>query len=535
MNTAVIDDTFFAPASTDLINSLFGQYRLQRQRIEQVAAVFEGDMKYVMPHFFAGNMHQNDRHHAPSVERLFNAEGAIKSLDAHYWDEALKLTDVLDVMPKARRDEWFESIRNMTTPEFDEESVRATLADMLSSRALFFAERVDGIFRNLSREHVTNRPEGFSKRMILRNVVNSYGLSGDDQGYINDLRCIIAKFMGRDEPGWNATRDVVEACRRQPGEWFPLDGGALKLRVYMKGTGHLEVHPDMAWRLNGVLASLYPSAIPSQFREPPKRKPKDVRVIERPLPFAVLAVLGRMKDGYRLVENTGLDQWRNRYRHESVPNSLRLDSDVDKHMLAEVDAILGAVGGVRTDHNLYEFDYPPRPVVDLIVTSGCIPDQKSHQFYPTPESLARKAVELAGIEPGHACLEPSAGTGGLLQFMPAGTTAVELSKLHCAVLRERFPACTLMHADFMAIKRPHAEVDRIVMNPPFSEGRWRAHVEHAATLLNKGGRLVAILPESARRARDLLPGMSLQWHGPFDNQFPGTSVSVVLLVAEGGE
>lgn len=68
------------------------------------------------------------------------------------------------------------------------------------------------------------------------------------------------------------------------------------------------------------------------------------------------------------------------------------------------------------------------------------------------------------------------------------------------------------------------------MNPPFDQGRWQAHLEHAAGLLNAGGRLVAILPASAQR-KDVLPGWICVWHGPYDNAFVGASVSVVILVA----
>jgi len=73
--------------------------------------------------------------------------------------------------------------------------------------------------------------------------------------------------------------------------------------------------------------------------------------------------------------------------------------------------------------------------------------------------------------------------------------------------------------------------DRIVMNPPFSEGRWHAHVEHAASMLAPTGKLVAILPSGAKNRDGLLPGFTKEWHGPFDGEFAGTSVSVVMLVA----
>ncbi len=206
------------------------------------------------------------------------------------------MTDVYEYMPNNRRKEWNEQIMEMKTPDFEEETVRPTIMDLLNSRQKFFSERVDGIFRALSGEHVTNRPEGFGKRMILSRVFNEYGHTNHDMaGYISDLRQVIAKFMGRDEPKWWATNDALQTSRVNHGEWLTLDGGALRIRSYLKGTAHLEVHPDMAWRLNCILANLYPLAIPPQFRQKPKRKLKDFVMMGQPLPFAVLEELAQMK------------------------------------------------------------------------------------------------------------------------------------------------------------------------------------------------------------------------------------------------
>lgn len=86
-------------------------------------------------------------------------------------------------------------------------------------------------------------------------------------------------------------------------------------------------------------------------------------------------------------------------------------------------------------------------------------------------------------------------------------------------------------ADFLewAVKQ-RPEYDRIVMNPPFSEGRAQAHVEAAARLLKRGGRLVAILP-AGQKDRLTLPGCDITWSGQYDNEFAGTSVSVVIMTA----
>ena len=58
---------------------------------------------------------------------------------------------------------------------------------------------------------------------------------------------------------------------------------------------------------------------------------------------------------------------------------------------AEVAKVLEAIGAVRMTkggYEWFEFDYDMREVLDAVIASGCIPDHKSHQFYPTPEKLA---------------------------------------------------------------------------------------------------------------------------------------------------
>jgi hypothetical protein len=533
---------FFAPVASDLIDGLLGQYEAMRAKVERVAAVMNGPDLAGALHYFAEYAGKNDRHLSSStVERMFDVPGAIAHLNAAYWSKAMHLTDVLDVMPQARRDAWSKQIlnpqgerdRNSSAwivepiPEFTEENVRGTLLSLLAQRQTFFAERVDGIFRALSKTHVTNEPQGFGRRMIVSGAMTPYDtVNHSTAGTINDLRCIIAKFMGRDEPSYNATDDVIRYARRQRcGQWVSLDGGALRIRCYMVGTAHLEVHQDMAWRLNAVLAQLYPLAIPSQFRERPKKKVKAYEVIGRPLPFAVLARLRNLKEARVRNPDRG---WREDsyirvqgcYAFEGVASSAQVS--------AEADRVLAALGGTPTDcRDRWAFDYDPREAIAEIVASGCVPDQKAHQFYPTPESLARIAVELAEIGEADTVREPSAGIGGLVDLLPKGRTdCVEISPIHCKVLEAK--GHQVAQADFLAWDGP--KVDRIVMNPPFSEGRWQAHTAHAAPMLKPGGRLVSILPASARN-RFELPGFDCQWHGPYHDEFAGTSVSVAILVA----
>lgn len=67
------------------------------------------------------------------------------------------------------------------------------------------------------------------------------------------------------------------------------------------------------------------------------------------------------------------------------------------------------------------------------------------------------------------------------------------------------------------------------MNPPFSKGRAKEHVRHAATSwLKPDGRLVAVLPASLR-GEVIAKGWRHTYGEILRDRFPGTGVAVVLL------
>lgn len=528
--THLVDDApFFAPTDSDVIDRLLGEYQSTRADIEQLCNVFTAPkMARAMQYCLDGA--KTDRYNSiSSVEQLFQVGNAISKLNSKYWGDALSLTDVYDCMPQARRDYWNAQLRGDTEisgkswerrekipplPDFEEATVRNTLADLLRQRATFFSERVDGIFRGLSGEHVTNSPAAFGKRMIISGMIDYNHVRSERAGLINDLRCVIAKFMGRDDPKYAASHILCTELYRRTGQWVTVDGGALKIRVYKKGTAHMEVHPDMAWRLNQVLASLYPLAIPAEFRAMPKKRAKDFVMMGRPLPFATLELL-----------SFGLD------KRNKAPKVFEFGYKATENKAAYSDAcnVLTALGGLRGEGGEWSFGYPIEEILRHVVITGCLPDQKAHQFYPTPEKLALKAVALADIQPGDTCLEPSAGQGGIADYMPKDqTTCVEISPLHCAVLKAK--GFDVVEADFLPWAMGAPKFDAIVMNPPYSEGRAKLHTEYAAALVKPGGRLVSILPASMR-GKDFLSGFDCDWTSAYEREFAGTSMAVTILKA----
>jgi len=65
------------------------------------------------------------------------------------------------------------------------------------------------------------------------------------------------------------------------------------------------------------------------------------------------------------------------------------------------------------------------------------------------------------------------------------------------------------------------------MNPPFSQGRAKAHVEHATGFLRNKGVLVTVCPSSMHSME--IAGFKVKNMGIYENMFDGTAISIVIL------
>lgn len=166
------------------------------------------------------------------------------------------------------------------------------------------------------------------------------------------------------------------------------------------------------------------------------------------------------------------------------------------------------------------------------------------QLFPTPPELAESMAALVNLHEGARVLEPSAGTGRLLDAIQADALAAGVAVNLVAVevnagladgLRAKYaPAVGVVCADFLAEKNLGL-YDAIVMNPPFADGADIKHITHALTMLKPGGKLVALCADGPRQNAILRPMIEARggyWEklpaGSFESE--GTGVHVALMV-----
>jgi predicted RNA methylase len=122
-------------------------------------------------------------------------------------------------------------------------------------------------------------------------------------------------------------------------------------------------------------------------------------------------------------------------------------------------------------------------------------------FFPTPEDLALRMAEALDVQKGMTVLEPSAGKGNLADAVRAVNSdavihVVEIApKLRAILEAKGYHIAGQDFTGFAGEQDREERYDRVIMNPPFSNGQDADHVRRAFDLLKPGGRLVAITGE----------------------------------------
>lgn len=131
---------------------------------------------------------------------------------------------------------------------------------------------------------------------------------------------------------------------------------------------------------------------------------------------------------------------------------------------------------------------------------------KNFGFFPTPAGLAGDIVQRAYLQEGMTVLEPNAGTGALSSRAAdkgGRVTCIEYQGDLALQLESDPRYASVLAMDFLTLDPSLiGTFDRIIMNPPFDNGRDVDHVNHAIDFLADGGLLIAIMSAGAEFRSD---------------------------------
>ena len=127
---------------------------------------------------------------------------------------------------------------------------------------------------------------------------------------------------------------------------------------------------------------------------------------------------------------------------------------------------------------------------------------KDLQYYPTPVSVVSQLIYDLGVAKNGLILEPSCGCGRIMDALVKDgykTWGVEYDPTRAAEARAKGHKVTI--GNFLD-QPSTAMFDGVVMNPPFYGMHYLQHIETALKWLKPSGRLVSILPVTARYDHD---------------------------------
>lgn len=258
---------------------------------------------------------------------------------------------------------------------------------------------------------------------------------------------------------------------------------------------------------------------------------------------------------------------------EFAPDGVRIREQLERKLYVKTNEVLEAIGGKwgkKAKAHVFPAGKDPRELIDEVILVGEVTTHKDLGFFATPPKLAKELVDAARVREGLFCLEPSAGTGNLVDAMLAvggKVFALELDEGRFDGLCDKYHAqpvngflgpwwrggtakhpqvlpLYLRRGDCMAVPF-EAPMHRVVMNPPFRKVGLGDHLDHvrwAFEQLAPGGVLASVLPNGVVFRQDERHKSFRAWFSQYphylvgipDNAFQesGTKVRTCMLKME---
>lgn len=454
-------------------------------------------------------------------------------------------------------------------PEFNEDNIINILSMNNSKASDYFVNNVDNLFQSLSPEHVTNTPEGFYKRMIYKGYpsgdssILTYDSMKKICDILTDFRKILFLLFNKpiEQVTTSGTEEIIRMCFLETGEWHSVDGNAFDVKTYKNGNMWIRVHPELAIKLNAILAEKYPKAIPNKFRskrEAEKKIKTDFDILYKNESFMPVSIskASKMQTNVDLITSLTdklaessptkkevLEKYKSYYKVTCDVGHSETLKQVMKYLGGKMFNVTTSrkrmsypFTTIEIDSTIYAFNHwecSVKKAISSVFLNGYIPEYKSHQYYPTPDSVSSKCMEHINIEDGETWGEYSAGTGNLIKAMTKKAKikikAVEHNHMNANIIKSFFNSQDVIVGDFLKTSLSKiGEVDGFFINPPYTKKQWLSHVLYALKTLKQGKKGYAILPESCESTL-IKEGVDFSLKETFVNEFENTQVKTVLI------
>lgn len=188
-------------------------------------------------------------------------------VDANLWEWMLQRSGLWTFMDAKARKLWQDQKEKFDFPPMTRENILGAFEQIHSQRGDMVSRGVDELFQKLSRHHKTNKPQGFTKKVIREYVCTVWGTGVHKHltvchhatNELDDLNRVLHVLRGIPEPEWQQSNGY-SLVRTAVDEGFAdndmvADFPFFTVKVFKKGTGHVVFKdPEDIKRLNKVLS-----------------------------------------------------------------------------------------------------------------------------------------------------------------------------------------------------------------------------------------------------------------------------------------
>lgn len=149
--------------------------------------------------------------------------------------------------------------------------------------------------------------------------------------------------------------------------------------------------------------------------------------------------------------------------------------------------------GAVYKNSSFIFNSNPQPFINRLMNNENVNIKKEYQFFATSENVAKMLLNRINFFDGAKVLEPSAGQGGILDYLPKNISldvhCIELMSENAQILRNK--GYSVDECNFLDVNGKN-DFDIIVANPPFSKNQDIDHFMHMRTHLKENGQMAVI-------------------------------------------